>query len=90
MWFPAFILPINRKILRAGKEDSYERNPGRVSFVFNDKFSELEKFRKLAFLLPKKFGKRKAGNHCGFLLFYTVFMMSRTRRAVIPQMVCPP
>ena len=26
-----------------GKEESYERNPGRVPFVFNRKFSELFK-----------------------------------------------
>ncbi len=31
-------LPINAKMLRGGKEDSCERNPGRVSFVFNHKF----------------------------------------------------
>ena len=27
--------------LDCGKEDSYERNPGGVSFVFNEKISEL-------------------------------------------------
>ena len=44
----AFRLSEKPKDLRDGKEDSYERNPGRVSFVFNHKFSELKKFRKLA------------------------------------------
>ncbi len=29
-----------------GKEESYERNPGRVPFVFNQKFSELLKVLK--------------------------------------------
>ena len=31
-------LSIEAEALRDGKEDSYERNPGRVSFVFNQKF----------------------------------------------------
>ena len=34
-------LSINQKISRDGKEDSYERNPGGVSFVLNHKFFEL-------------------------------------------------
>ena len=29
------------KTIPDGKEESYERNPGRVPFVFNQKFSEL-------------------------------------------------
>ena len=29
-----------REILRNGKEESYERNPGRVPLVFNHKFFE--------------------------------------------------
>ena len=36
----SFRLSINPEILRDGKEDSYERNPGGVSFVFNHKLSE--------------------------------------------------
>ena len=31
----AFSLSINLEVREYGKEDSYERNPGRVSFVFN-------------------------------------------------------
>jgi hypothetical protein len=34
-------LSINPEIPDIGKEDSYERNPGGVSFVFNLSFSEL-------------------------------------------------
>jgi hypothetical protein len=39
-------LSIKPEILDSGKEDSYERNPGRVSFVFNQSFSELFKEQK--------------------------------------------
>ena len=37
-----------------GKEDSYERNPGGVSFVLNLSFFELYKVRKNLFSLSKK------------------------------------
>ena len=47
-------LSINQKTLCNGKEDSYERNPGGVSFVLNHKFFELEKFKKLASLQLQK------------------------------------
>ena len=43
-----FSLPEKAQFLRAGKEDSYERNPGGMSFVFNHKFFEpFERIEKL-------------------------------------------
>ena len=39
--FGAGSLSKNGKNSVNGKEESYERNPGRVPFVFNQKFSEL-------------------------------------------------
>ena len=37
---PIWRLSKKREDLRDGKEESYERNPGRVPFVFNHKFFE--------------------------------------------------
>jgi hypothetical protein len=46
-------LSINKENSDDGKEDSYERNPGGVSFVFNLSFSELFRVQKNLLLLSK-------------------------------------
>ena len=55
----------NPEIRENGKEDSYERNPGRVSFVFNQPFSRtLKSSGKRKQLVEKAFstscGRRKS------------------------------
>jgi hypothetical protein len=47
-------LSINPEILDNGKEDSYERNPGGVSFVLNHTFFELLKVQKILLSLSKR------------------------------------
>ena len=42
-------------MLRDGKENSCERNPGGVSFAFNHRFFELIKFRKSCSSVSKNF-----------------------------------
>ena len=56
---------------RYGKEDSYERNPGRVSFVFNHKIMKLFQSFMIFFSLSKKyFDKLKnAAEHCSAAFF---------------------
>ena len=65
------------KDLRDGKEDSYERNPGGVSFVFNHKFFALQKVRKTCSSLPKRFFRRAAagaGLFCAGLCYGLVLI----------------
>ena len=53
---PGRRLSIKPEILRDGKEESYERNPGGVPLVLNQSFFETQKsFKKLAQPVEKPF-----------------------------------
>jgi hypothetical protein len=54
-------LPIKPEISDNGKEESYERNPGGVSFVFNLSFSELLRVQKNLLSLSKTLFRQAAG-----------------------------
>ena len=82
-----FSLPEKAQFLRAGKEDSYERNPGGVSFVSNHKFFEsFERIKKLAQSGEKFFDTlRRRTPMCPPSFFAALMSVTGRRRGPAPQ-----